>query len=48
MPAMVLNINKVDITEFHFRLIAQWSILQHALDVTVDFAFSIRIIFDIL
>ena len=34
--AMVLAVFKIDITEFHFRFNAQWSILQTLLDGTIN------------
>jgi len=44
MSTIVLTVILINITEFHFRIIAQWSILQNIMNRTVDIVLSSRVI----
>jgi len=36
----------IDVTEFHFRIIAHWSILQNVMDRAVDILLPSRVILE--
>ena len=48
MSALVLTVIRMDITEFHFRINAHWSILQNIIDKTLDIALSSLVILETL
>ena len=46
MSAIVVTVILIDVTEFHFRIIAHWSILQNVMDRAVDILLPGRVILE--
>ena len=46
MSAIVVTVIQIDITEFHFRIVSHWSILQNIMDRAVDILLPSRVLLE--